>query len=50
MGGEVLIYNQISDIAFTPNILTFKKKKIDFEKVVVACGAWSNDFLKKSWN
>ena len=47
MGGEVLIYNQISDIAFTPNKLTFKKKKIDFEKVVVACGAWSNDFLKK---
>ena len=47
MGGEVLIYNQISDIALTPNKLTFKKKIIDFEKVVVACGAWSNDFLKK---
>ena len=38
MGGEVLIYNQISDIALTPNKLTFKKKIIDFEKVVVACG------------
>ena len=46
MGGEVLIYNQISDIALTPNKLTFKKKIIDFEKIVVACGAWSNDFLK----
>ena len=46
MGGEILAYDQISDISFTSNKLIFKKKKIDFEKIVIACGAWSNDFLK----
>ena len=46
MGGEVFVYDQISDITFTSNKLILKKKKIDFEKIVIACGAWSNDFLK----
>jgi len=46
MGGEILAYDQINDISFTSNKLIFKKKKIDFEKIVIACGAWSNDFLK----
>ena len=34
MGGEVLIYNQISDIALTPNKLTFKKKKLILKKLL----------------
>ena len=46
MGGEVFVYDQISDISLTSNKLIFKKKKIDFEKIVIACGAWSNVFLK----
>ena len=51
MGGEIFVYDQISDIKFTSNKLFLKKKKLDFEKIVIACGAWSNDFLKKkNWN
>ena len=46
MGCETFVYDQISDISFTSNELIFKKKKVDFEKIVVACGAWSNFFLK----
>ena len=46
MGGEVLVYDEIGDISFTSNKLIFKKKKIDIEKIVIACGAWSNVFLK----
>ena len=46
MGGEVFVYEQINDITFTSDKLIFKKKKFDFEKLVIACGAWSNDFLK----
>ena len=46
MGGEISVYDQINDISFKSNKLFLKKKKIDFEKIVIACGAWSNDFLK----
>ncbi|MAZ46141.1 MAG: hypothetical protein CMM98_00990 [Rickettsiales bacterium] len=46
MGGEVFVFDQVSDITFTSSKLIFKRKKIDFENIVIACGAWSNDFLK----
>ena len=47
MGAEIFVYDQIDDITFESSKLFFKKKKLDFEKIVIACGAWSNDFLKK---
>jgi glycine oxidase len=46
MGGEVFVYDQINDISFTSTKLIYKKKKFNFEKIVIACGAWSNFFLK----
>ena len=46
MGAEIFVYDQIDDITFESSKLFFKKKKLDFEKIVIACGAWSNDFLK----
>ncbi|MAI29830.1 MAG: hypothetical protein CMP38_06450 [Rickettsiales bacterium] len=47
MGGEIFVYDNLNDIKFKPNKLILKKIHFDFEKIVVACGAWSNDFLKK---
>jgi len=47
MGGGIFVYDQIDDITFESSKLFLKKKKFDFEKIVIACGAWSNDFLKK---
>tara|TARA_A100001011_G_scaffold287619_1_gene298609 strand:- start:176 stop:826 length:651 start_codon:yes stop_codon:yes gene_type:complete len=49
MGGEIFVYDNLNDIKFKPNKLILKKIHFDFEKIVVACGAWSNDFLKKKW-
>ena len=43
----IFVYDDLNDIKFKPNKLILKKIHFDFEKIVIACGAWSNDFLKK---
>ncbi len=50
MGGKFLLEDDITDISFTLNKVFFSGKKIDADKIVIACGVWSNQLLKKSFN
>ena len=49
MGADFLFFDQINKISFSSQEIRFNNKKISSEKIIVACGVWSNELLKKSF-
>ncbi len=50
MGGEIIKIKKLQKIIFSKGKLELHKKKIDAKKVVIACGVWSRELLKNSFN
>ncbi|MFL2678867.1 MAG: FAD-dependent oxidoreductase [Alphaproteobacteria bacterium] len=49
-GGEILRCSEFKRVSFFNNNVSFLKKTIKAEKIIIACGVWSNELLKKSFN
>ena len=48
--GELIFLKKIEKINFSSNNLYVNERKYFAEKIVISCGAWSNDLLKESFN
>ncbi len=49
MGGEILKTDQINSFSLKKNKVFFNNESYDFEKIIISCGAWSNEILKNSF-
>jgi len=49
MGGEIKKGKKIDKIYFKEKKVLFNEEELEFEKIVIACGAWSNEILNKSF-
>ena len=49
MGADFLFFDQINKYHFHHKKFVLITKKISSEKIIVACGVWSNELLKKSF-
>ncbi len=49
MGGKFLLEDNIDKISFSLKKVSFSGKKIDADKIIIACGVWSNEILKNSF-
>ncbi|MEE2695082.1 MAG: FAD-dependent oxidoreductase [Pseudomonadota bacterium] len=49
MGGEIKKVKRIKKIFFKENKVLFNQEELEFEKIIIACGAWSNEIINKSF-
>ena len=48
--GKLIFLQKIERINYSSNNLYINKQKYFAEKIIITCGAWSNELLKKSFN
>ncbi len=49
MGGEIVFGDKIKKILLKKKKVFFNNLNIDFEKIIIACGAWSNEIISNSF-
>lgn len=49
LGGEIIYEKKISKISIKQNKLFFNNQYLDFDKVVISCGAWSSEIIYNSF-
>jgi glycine oxidase len=50
LGGEIIKIKKLQKIKFSKGKLELNEKQIDARKIVIACGVWSRELLKKSFD
>ncbi len=49
MGGEILYQEKINKILLKKKTVSFNNSSMQFEKIVICCGAWSNEIIYNSF-